>query len=183
MKSRLHDLYDKKIVGNLMNEFKYNNVHQVAVLKKIVVNMRIGDASKDKSFLETAMSELSKITGQRPVVTKAKKAVSNFGIRKGNPVGCKVTLRKERMYEFLDRLVNVTLPRIRDFRGVKTTSFDGYGNYSMGLSEQTVFPELDYDEIKRTQGMDIVFTIDSNSDEESFALLKEFGMPFKKRKV
>lgn len=181
MVARLHRLYKEEIIPKMMDKFKYKNVHEVPKLEKIVVNMRISNTSKDSSLIEAAMSELSKITGQKPIISKAKKSVSNFGIKKGDPVGCRVTLRKERMYEFLDRLVNVTLPRIRDFSGLKTKSFDGRGNYSLGLSEQTVFPELDYDEVKRPQGMDISITIDSKSDKESIELLKMFGMPFKRK--
>jgi len=180
MISRLHEQYRKDIIPKMMGKFGYKNIHQIPKLRKVVVNMRIGDASKDSSFLDAAMSELSKITGQKPKVTKAKKSVSNFGIKKGDIVGCMVTLRRKRMYEFLDRLINVALPRIRDFSGLKLTSFDTSGNYSLGLKEQAVFPELDYDEIKRIQGMDITITIDSNSREKSLELLKLFGMKFKK---
>lgn len=180
MVSRLHELYKKEIVPRLKKELNYENTHEVPRLEKIVVNMRIGDASEDRTVLDAAIKELSQITGQKPIVTKAKKSIANFGIKKGDPVGCRVTLRRERMYEFLDKLINVGLPRIRDFSGLKTTSFDGNGNYSLGLSEQAVFPELDYDEIKRVQGMDIIITIDSDSNQESFELLQKFGMPFKR---
>jgi len=182
MISRLHELYNSKIVPEMISEFSYKNVWQVPKIKKVTVNMRISDASKDRSMLEAAMSELAKITGQKPIVAKAKKSVSNFSIRKGDAIGCRVTLRRERMYEFLDRLINITLPRIRDFNGLKTNSFDGYGNYSLGLSDQAVFPELDYDEVKRLQGMDITITIGSTSDKESLTLLRMFGIPFKKQR-
>lgn len=182
MVSRLHELYNKEIIPKMIEKFNYKNVYQVPKLKKIVINMRLGNASKDRSVVETAISELSKITGQKPVVTKAKKSVSNFGIKKGDSIGCKVTLRRERMYELLDRLINVALPRIRDFSGLNLNSFDGHGNYNLGLSEQAMFPELDYDEIKRPQGMDVTISIDSNSDEESLELLKMFRMPFKRAK-
>lgn len=180
MVARLRKFYNEEVIPRMMKENNYKNKFQVPRLKKIVVNMGIGDANENSAYLEAAMEELSKITGQKPIVTRAKKAVSNFKIKKGDPVGCKVTLRRDRMYDFLDRFINVALPRIRDFKGLKRTSFDGHGNYTCGIDDEAVFPELEYDEIKRTQGMDVVFTIESKSDKESCDLLRRFGMPFKK---
>lgn len=175
---RLLDRYKKEILPELSKKFGYKNILEAPRIKKIVLNMGVGIGSQDIKVLEQAMSELASITGQKPAVTRAKKSIANFKIRKGVPVGCKVTLRGARMYEFLDRLINVALPRIRDFRGVPSTSFDQKGNYSLGLKEQSIFPEINIDKVTRAQGMDVIMTIKSNSREESYALLKSFGMPF-----
>ncbi len=180
MKSRLHTKYSEKIVPELMKKFKLKNPFQVPKLEKIVINMGIGEGIQDIKVLEKARSELALITGQQPVITRAKKDISNFKIRKGDPVGCKVTLRKERMYEFLDRLVNVALPRIRDFRGVNPNSFDENGNYSLGIDEQSIFPEIDVDKITRQQGMDISIVVNVRSKEIVRELLRMIGMPFRR---
>lgn len=177
--TRLSKIYLEKIVPAMMEKFSYKNKLQVPCMEKIVINMGIGAASGDIKILETAMDELAIITGQRPVIRRAKKAIANFKTREGQPVGCKVTLRSHRMYEFFDRLVNITLPRIRDFRGIPGESFDGKGNYAFGLTEQTIFPEIDYDKVKRNQGMNIVIVTTAESKEESYELLRLFGMPFK----
>ncbi len=175
---RLLQKYKDEIILELSKRYGYKNLLQAPRLQKIVVNMGVGAASQDIKILEQAMADLSLITGQRPAITRAKKSIANFKIRKGLPVGCKVTLRGARMYEFLDRLVNVSLPRIRDFRGVGADSFDKKGNYSLGLREQTIFPEIDIDKVSKIQGMDVVINIRSCSIEESYDLLKLFGMPF-----
>ncbi len=180
MMVRLRDIYTEKIVPAMVEKFSYKNKLQVPRLEKIVVNMGIGEAVGDIKILEGAMDELALITGQRPQIRRAKKAIANFKIREGQPVGCKVTLRGRQMYEFFDRLINVALPRIKDFRGIGKNSFDNEGNFAFGLGEQSIFPEIDYDKIKRTQGMGIVIVIVSGSKEESLELLKLFGMPFKK---
>ena len=179
---RLRDSYRDEFVPKLMTRFGYANRHQVPKLVKVIVNMGVGDAVSDEKILEDAMEELSLITGQRPVKTVARRSVSEFKLREGNPVGCRVTLRGPRMYEFLDRLINVTLPSIRDFRGVSPDSFDGSGNYNLGLQEQIVFPEIDIDKVKRTQGMDIAIVTSAGTDEEAKELLAMFGMPFSGRK-
>lgn len=176
--ARLLDKYRKDIVPEMMKKFGYSNRLQVPAMKKIVVNMGVGIATQERKVLDDAAGELALIVGQRPVLTRAKKAISNFKLREGNPIGCKVTLRGKRMYEFFDRLVNSTLPRIRDFRGVSDNSFDGRGNYTFGLSEQIVFPELDIDKVKRVQGMDICVVTSSGTDEEAKELLGLLGMPF-----
>lgn len=177
---RMQEEYRKSIVPEMMKMFTLKNHNAVPRLEKIVVNMGVGEATQDVKILEKAMDELAVITGQRPVMRRAKKAISNFKIRQKQPVGCVVTLRRQRMYEFLDRLVNVAMPRIRDFRGVRDTSFDKAGNYTMGLTEQSIFPEIEVDRVGRAQGMDITFVIKgSASREQSKALLKLFGMPFK----
>lgn len=179
---RLLEKYRNEIIPKMMQEFGFKNVMQVPKLEKIVINMGVGEAITDIKILEKAMEELSLITGQRPVICRAKKAVANFKIKKGNPIGCKVTLRGKRMYEFLDRLINVALPRLRDFRGVSIDSFDQAGNFSLGLNEQTLFPEIDYDKVTRIQGLDISIVIrNSKSKQHSLALLKLFGMPFKEK--
>lgn len=182
MTPRLIEKYKSEIIPQMMEKFKLKNKLQVPRLEKIVVNMGVGQGAADIKIIETAMQELSQITGQKPVITRAKKAISNFKIREGSPVGIKVTLRKTMMYEFLDRLVNVTLPRIRDFRGVSANSFDERGNYSIGLNEQTIFPEIDVDKIQRTQGMDITICVKSAKKEYAYELLKLFGMPFREEK-
>jgi large subunit ribosomal protein L5 len=179
---RLRDSYRDEFVPKLMARFGYANRHQVPKLVKVVVNMGVGDAVGDEKILEDAIEELSLITGQRPVKTVARRSVSEFKLREGNPVGCRVTLRGPKMYEFLDRLINVTLPSIRDFRGVSPNSFDGSGNYNLGLQEQIVFPEIDIDKVKRTQGMDIAIVTSAGTDEEAKELLAMFGMPFSGRK-
>lgn len=180
MASRLKESYKSDVVPALMEKFKYKSIMQVPKIEKVVLNMGIGDAREDKKALENASEEMMIIAGQRPVVTKAKKSVSNFKIREGMPVGCKVTLRGERMYCFLDKFMNVALPRVRDFRGVSNKSFDGRGNYALGIKEQLIFPEIDYDKVDKIRGMDIIITTTANTDEEAKELLKLMGMPFSK---
>jgi large subunit ribosomal protein L5 len=178
MKSRLQELYSKQIVSQMQAKFGYKNPLAVPRLTKIVVNVGIGEAASDNKIMEKSLAELSTITGQKPIIRRAKKAISNFKIKQGNPVGLKVTLRRQRMYEFLDRLVNVALPRIRDFRGVNPNSFDKGGNYSIGIAEQIIFPEIEFDRIERMQGMDITICTTSKTQQEAMELLKLFGMPF-----
>ncbi|MBQ9613566.1 MAG: 50S ribosomal protein L5 [Lachnospiraceae bacterium] len=180
MSSRLKDQYYNEFVEALTKKFGYTNVMQVPKLDKIVVNMAVGEAKENEKLLEAAAKDLQTITGQKPVYTKAKKSVANFKIREGMPIGCKVTLRGDRMYEFLDRLVNLALPRVRDFRGVNPNSFDGRGNYAMGIKEQLIFPEIEYDKIDKVRGMDIIFTTTAKTDEEARELLRLFNMPFAK---
>lgn len=177
---RLKKQYREEIAKNLKEKFQYSSVMQVPYLKKIVVSQGLGDATADKKIIESSLQELAMITGQKPVATIAKKDVSNFKLRKGMPIGVKVTLRGEIMYEFLDRLVAVALPRTRDFRGISAKGFDKRGNYNLGIKEQIIFPEIDIDKVSRIQGMDITFVTSANTDEEAFELLKEFGLPFKK---
>lgn len=179
MKPRLKEHYDSELKDSLMKEFGYKNAMEVPRLDKIVVNMGVGEAVSDSKKIKSAVSEMALITGQQPVVTKAKKSVATFKLREGMPVGCKVTLRRERMYEFLDRLVNIALPRVRDFRGLSGKSFDGRGNYAMGLKEQIVFPEIDYDTVESIRGMDIIICTTAKTDKEARALLKGFDMPFR----
>lgn len=176
---QLKTLYRETIAPKLKEEFGYKNVHQIPKLEKIVVNRGLGEASQNARALESSLNELAVITGQKPVVTRAKKAIAGFKIRQGMPVGVMVTLRSERMYAFLDRLINLALPRIRDFRGVSPKSFDGRGNYSLGIREQIIFPEIDYDSIDQIRGMDVSIITTANTDEEGRALLREFGMPFR----
>jgi len=178
---RLKERYAKEIVPAMMGAFGYKNSLQVPSLQKIVINIGLGEATQDIKFLESAQQELAMITGQRPVTTKAKKAIANFKIRKGSPVGCKVTLRRAMMYEFLDRLISVAIPRIRDFRGLGTDSFDRGGNYSFGLNEQVIFPEIELDKIMKPHGLDITIVTNAGSREEAFELLRLFGMPFAKK--
>ncbi len=178
---RLLERYRKELAPQLAKKFGHKSVFQVPRLKKIVINMGVGKGVEDIKILESAMADLTAITGQKPVINRAKKDIANFKIRKGVPVGCKVTLRGARMYEFFDRLVNVALPRIRDFRGVSTDSFDGEGNYALGLHEQTIFPEIEYDKVPRAQGMDIIIAINTKSAEESRELLRLLGVPFRKQ--
>ncbi|MFC1509873.1 50S ribosomal protein L5 [Candidatus Omnitrophota bacterium] len=178
MTPRLLERYRNEIIPELKKQFGYKNSLEAPRVKKIVLNMGVGLASQDIKVLDQAMADLAQIAGQKPAITRSRKSIANFKIRKGVPVGCKVTLRGARMYEFLDRLINVALPRIRDFRGVSANSFDQKGNYSLGLKEQAMFPEINIDKVTRPQGMDVVMTIKSNSKEESYALLKLFGMPF-----
>ncbi len=177
--ARLQDYYRETVVKQLMEEMKYANVMEVPRIEKITVNMGVGEAAADKKVLEHAVSDMTKITGQKPIVTLARKSVAGFKIREGWPIGCKVTLRRERMYEFLDRLIAIAIPRIRDFRGVSPKSFDGRGNYSMGVREQIMFPEIDYDKIDTLRGMDITITTSAKTDDEGRALLKAFNFPFK----
>jgi len=178
MTPRMLDRYRKAIVPELSKKFGYKNAMQAPRLKKIVINMGIGAGAQDIKFVEQAMADMGAIAGQKPVITRAKKAIANFKIRQGLPIGCKVTLRRNRMYEFMDRLLNVALPRIRDFRGMSPDSFDERGNYSIGIKEQSIFPEIDVDRVQKIQGMDIIMNIKSKSKEESYELLKLFGMPF-----
>lgn len=177
--SRLQDEYEKNVRGALVEEFGYKNVMEVPKLDKIVINMGVGEASQDKKKINGAIDDMARITGQKPVVTKAKKSIAAFKLRDGMTVGCKVTLRRERMYEFLDRLINIALPRVRDFRGISGKSFDGNGNYAMGLKEQIVFQEIDYDQVDEIRGMDIVICTTAKSDAEAKALLKGLNMPFR----
>jgi large subunit ribosomal protein L5 len=178
MVPRLLEQYRKNIVPELARKFGYKNVMQAPMLQKIVINMGVGAGAQDIKFVEQAMADMASIAGQKPVITRAKKSIANFKIRKGLPVGCKVTLRGNRMYEFLDRLLNVALPRIRDFRGVSPESFDHAGNYSLGIKEQSIFPEIDVDKVQKIQGMDVIINIRTKTKEESYELLKLFGMPF-----
>jgi len=178
--SRLKDFYYDEIVDALIKKFGYTNKMQVPKLDKIVLNMGIGEAKENVKILENAAKDMETITGQKPVLTKAKNSVANFKIREGMPIGCKVTLRGEKMYEFLDRLVNLALPRVRDFRGVNPNSFDGRGNYALGLKEQYIFPEIEYDKIDKVRGMDIIFVTTAKTDEEARELLRLFNMPFEK---
>ncbi len=178
--TRLLDLYNSEIKANLMKEFEYKSVMEVPALNKIVVNIGVGDATQDKKRLEEAVEELSLITGQKPIITKAKKSIATFKLREGEPIGCKVTLRGIRMYEFFDKLVSIALPRVRDFRGVSKNSFDGRGNYTLGIKEQLIFPEINYDKVQKVRGMDIIVVTTAKSDEEAYSLLKALGMPFNK---
>ena len=178
MSSRLKEQYQNEIVPALTKKFGYKNVMQVPKLDKIVVNMGVGEAKENAKLLESAMKDLEIITGQKPIMTTAKKSIANFKIREGMKIGCKVTLRGDRMYEFLDRLVNLSLPRVRDFRGVNPNSFDGRGNYALGIREQVIFPEIEYDKIDKTRGMDIIIVTTARTDEEARELLAQFNMPF-----
>ena len=178
--SRLRDTYENEIKKAMTDKFGYKNVMQVPRLEKIVINMGVGEAKENSKILESAVKDLTTISGQKPVITKAKKSVANFKLREGMPIGCKVTLRGERMYEFTDRLVNLALPRVRDFRGVSAESFDGRGNYALGIKEQIIFPEIEYDKVDKVRGMDIIFVTTAKTDEEARELLRLFGMPFKK---
>jgi large subunit ribosomal protein L5 len=176
---RLKEKYLKEVVPNMMKEFSYKNVMQVPRIEKIVLNVGLGEAIQNIKLLDAVQKELSMITGQKAVVTKAKKSIAAFKLRKGVPIGCKVTLRGNRMYEFLDRLISVALPRIRDFRGISGKSFDGRGNYALGLKEQFIFPEIEYDKVDMIHGLDIIFCTSAKTDEESKALLRNMGMPFR----
>ncbi len=178
--SRYRELYQKEVVPSLMKEFSYKSVMQVPRIEKITLNMGVGEALGDKKQIDAAVADLEAIAGQKAMVTKARKSVAGFKIRQGFPIGCKVTLRGERMWEFFERLVDIALPRVRDFRGVNGRSFDGRGNYSMGVKEQIIFPEIDYDKIDRVRGMDITITTSADSDEEGKALLGAFNFPFRK---
>lgn len=176
--TRFKEHYEKVVRPALMTEFKYKNPMEVPKLEKIVVNMGVGEGAQDSKKVQAAVAELTAIVGQKPVVTRAKKSIAAFKLREGMPVGCKVTLRKDRMYEFLDRLITIALPRVRDFRGVSGSSFDGRGNYALGVKEQIVFPEIDYDKIETVRGMDIIIVTTAKTDAEAKALLKGFEMPF-----
>lgn len=178
--SRLQERYKQSIMPSLLSEFQYDSVMEVPKLDKIVINMGVGDAVQNSKALDDAVNELTVISGQKPVITKAKKSVANFKVREGYAIGCKVTLRGERMYDFLDKLVSIALPRVRDFRGVSKDSFDGRGNYTLGVKEQLIFSEVDYDQVKKIRGMDIVIVTTAKTDEEAHSLLAHLGMPFKK---
>ena len=177
--ARLLDHYRNVVIKQLQEQFGYKNIMQVPKISKITLNMGVGEAVSDRKVIEHAVNDMMLIAGQRPVVTRARKSVAGFKIREGWPIGCKVTLRRERMYEFLDRLINIAIPRIRDFRGLSSKSFDGRGNYSMGVQEQIIFPEIDYDKIDALRGMDITITTTANTDEEGKALLAAFNFPFR----
>ncbi len=179
--ARLAEKYKSEVRLSLKEIFGYKKLMQVPKLDKIVVNMGVGEAVQNAKVLDFAVADMMKITGQRPLVTKARKSIANFKLREGMPIGCKVTIRNKRMYEFFDRLVNVALPRIRDFKGLSPKSFDGGGNYALGLQEQVMFPEIDYDEIDKARGMDVVIVTTAKRDEEAFELLKQMGMPFRKQ--
>lgn len=177
--ARLRLYYERQVRGKLQQQFGFSNPHEIPRLVKIVLNVGMGDAPKNPKSLDAAVAELAAVTGQRPVVTRAKKAIANFNLRAGVPIGCAVTLRGARMYEFLDRFISVTVPRMRDFRGLPTKSFDGRGNYTLGIKEQMVFPEIDYDKVEQIHGMDITFVTDAGRDDTAMALLRELGMPFR----
>lgn len=178
--SRLKDTYKNEIVDAMMKKFEYKNVMEVPKLDKVVVNMGVGEAKDNAKALESAVKDMETVTGQKAVLTKAKKSVANFKIREGMAIGCKVTLRGERMYEFVDRLINLALPRVRDFRGVNPNAFDGRGNYALGIKEQLIFPEIEYDKIDKVRGMDVIFVTTAKTDEEARELLTQFNMPFTK---
>ena len=178
MTVRLQDKYKKEIMDNLKDKFKYKNQFEIPKLEKVVINMGVGEAVKDNKKIDTAASELAAITGQKPIVTKSKKANASFKLREGMPIGVKVTLRKNKMYEFVDRFINIALPRVRDFRGINPKSFDGNGNYALGLKEQFVFPEIEFDNVDSARGMDIIFVTSAKSDDEAKELLKGFDFPF-----
>ncbi len=178
--ARLKKKYDEEIVKALIEKYQYKSVMQVPHIEKIVVNVGVGDATSNSKLLDDSVRELSEITGQKPIVTKSKKSIASFKLREGMPIGCKVTLRGTRMYEFLDKLVTISLPRVRDFRGVSKNAFDGRGNYTLGVKEQLIFPEIDFDKVSKTRGMDIVIVTTANTDEEAYTLLEMLGMPFHK---
>ena len=177
---RLKEYYFSTVRDEMQKKFEYKNVMQIPKIEKIVVNMGVGEAAQDSKAIEGAVEDLRTITGQQPVIRRARKSIANFKVRQGMPIGCKVTLRGDRMYEFLDRLIATAIPRIRDFRGIKATSFDGHGNFSMGVTEQLIFPEIDYDKIDRTRGMDITIVTTATTNEEGKALLEAFHFPFKR---
>ncbi|QHJ69641.1 MULTISPECIES: 50S ribosomal protein L5 [Planococcaceae] len=178
--NRLKEKYVNEITPALVSKFEYESVMQAPKVDKIVINMGVGEAVQNTKSLDSAVEELQTIAGQKPVITKAKKSIAGFRLREGMPIGCKVTLRGERMYDFLDKLIAISLPRVRDFRGVSNKSFDGRGNYTLGVKEQLIFPEIDYDKVSKVRGMDIVIVTTANSDEEARELLTQFGMPFQK---
>jgi large subunit ribosomal protein L5 len=177
--TRLREMYDGAVVKELMNKFQYKSVMQVPRIEKVVINMGLGEATQNPKVIDTALGDLTLIAGQKPVVTRAKKSIAQFRVRQGMPIGVKVTLRGERMYHFLDKLMNVALPRVRDFRGVSPRAFDGRGNYTLGLREQLIFPEIDYDKVDKVRGMEVVVVTTARSDEEARALLTALGMPFR----
>lgn len=177
--ARLKDIYQKEIAPALQQKFAYKNVMQIPKVDKIVINMGVGEAVQNSKAIDSAVGDMMKIAGQKPVVTRAKKSISTFKLREGMPIGCKVTLRGQRMYEFMDRLLNVALPRVRDFRGISGKAFDGRGNYTLGIKEQLIFPEMEYDKIDKLRGMDIVFVTTAKTDEEARELLRGFGMPYR----
>jgi len=179
MKTRLREHYDAHVVGKLSEEFGYGNPMEVPKLEKIILNVGLGSAKDDAKLLDSVVAEMARIAGQKPVVTKARKSISNFNLREGMPVGVKVTLRGARMYQFLDRYISTAIPRVRDFRGLATRAFDGRGNYTVGVREQMIFPEIDYDKIVRVHGMDITFVTTTDKDDEALVLLRELGMPFR----
>ena len=178
--NRLRETYKKEIIPNLIKKHNYKNKMEVPKLEKIVVNMGVGDAISNTKLIDAAVKDLTIITGQKPIVTKAKKSIAGFKVREGYPIGCKVTLRSENMYNFLDKLISITLPRVRDFRGISKKSFDGRGNYTLGLTEQLIFSEIEYDDVVKVRGMDIVFVTTAKTNQEALDLLKDLGMPFKK---
>ena len=178
--NRLNAKYEEQVKNVLMEKYNYSSVMEIPKLEKIVINMGVGDAVSNSKVLDDAVEELKVITGQKPVVTKAKKSIANFKLREGMPIGCKVTLRGEKMYEFADRLINLALPRVRDFRGVNPNAFDGRGNYALGIKEQIIFPEIEYDKVDKVRGMDIIFVTTAKTDEEARELLTQFNMPFAK---
>ena len=180
MTSRLKEKYENEVVKSLVERFQYKNIMEVPKLEKVVINMGVGEAKENPKLLESAVKELETIAGQKPVVTAAKKSIANFKLREGMNVGTKVTLRGEKMYDFLDKLMNIALPRVRDFRGVSSTSFDGRGNYALGLKEQLIFPEIEYDMVESIRGLDIVVVTTAETDEEARVFLQEMGMPFRK---
>lgn len=180
MKSRLETKYKDQIIPELFKELKYTSIMQVPKITKIVINMGVGDATTDPKKLDAAVIELEQLAGQKPLITKAKKSLAVFKLREGMPIGTKVTLRGKKMYDFLDRLTSVALPRVRDFRGVPKTSFDGFGNFTLGVKEQIIFPEIDYDKVAKLRGMDITIVTSANTNEEAYKLLEKFGMPFAK---
>jgi large subunit ribosomal protein L5 len=177
--ARLYEMYQQEIVPRLIEQFKYKNVMQVPRVEKVVVNIGLGEAVQNPKALDGAVNDLTAITGQKPIITKARKSIAGFKLREGMSIGCKVTLRGERMYDFLDKLINLDLPRVRDFRGVSPQAFDGRGNYSLGIKEQTIFPEIDYDKIDKVRGLEVVIVTTAKTDEEARALLKNMGMPFR----
>ena len=177
--SNFKELYNKEIIKSLMDEYHYNTVMQVPKLEKIVINMGVGDGARDSKFMEAAVKELTLISGQKPVITKARKSIAGFHLREGQSIGAKVTLRGENMYHFLEKLIKIGLPRVRDFRGVSPKSFDGKGNYTLGIKEQLIFPEIEYDDVLKIRGMDIVIVTTAKTDDEARSLLKAFGMPFR----
>ena len=178
MMTRLNEKYEKEIIPAMIEKFGYKNIMEVPKLEKIVINMGVGEAKENQKTLESAVNDLTIIAGQKPVLTRAKKSIANFKIRENMPLGCKVTLRKAKMYEFADKLMAVALPRVRDFRGISSKSFDGRGNYSLGIKEQLIFPEIEYDKVDKVRGMDIIFVTTAKTDEEARELLRFFGMPF-----
>lgn len=179
MSSRLHKIYNDKIKNSLQEKMNYKSIMEVPHIKKITINVGLGEAIKDKKIIEQAVSDIEKISGQKPIVTKAKKSIAAFSLREGMPIGCKVTLRKEKMYDFFEKLIKISLPRTRDFRGLNPNSFDGRGNYTLGIKEHIIFPEIDFDKIDKIKGLDICITTSAKNDQEAMELLKQFNFPFK----